>query len=145
MSLALNYQNRNSFSKLNPKATFDNDTVSGHLSVTYFQSFLEEIGLPEILENCITYQKHHNSTFSTVDIMNFMINAVVLGYSLFSHMDMLRLDKVFCDIMSDKVPSEKVCRDLLLSLPKRTVTQLRRANKRLWKFKLQLKLLVKSC
>lgn len=52
MSLALNYQNRNSFSKLNPKATFDNDTVSGHPSVTYFQAFLEEIGLPEILANC---------------------------------------------------------------------------------------------
>lgn len=130
MSLALNYQNRNSFSKLNPKATFDNDKVSGHLSVTYFQSFLEEIGLPEILANCIIYQKYHNSAFSTVDIINFMIDAVVLGYSRFSHMDMLRLDKVFCDIMNDKVPSEKVCRDLLLSLPKRTVTQLRRANKK---------------
>jgi hypothetical protein len=78
MSLALNYQNRNSFSKLNPKATFDNDKVSGHLSVTYFQSFLEEIGLPEILANCIIYQKYHNSAFSTVDIINFMIDAVVL-------------------------------------------------------------------
>jgi hypothetical protein len=130
MSLALNHQKRNSFSKLNPKATFDNDTVSGNLNITYFQAFLEKIGLPEILAYCITYEKHHNSIFTTTDIINFMINATVLGYSRFTHMDLLRLDKVFCDIMDGKVPSEKVCRDLLLDLPKRTTTQIRRANKK---------------
>lgn len=130
MSLALNHQKRNSFSKLNPKATFDNDTVSGNLNITYFQAFLEKIGLPEILADCITYKKHHNSTFTTTDIINFMVNATVLGYSRFTHMDLLRMDKVFCDIMDGKVPSEKVCRDLLLDLPKRTTTQIRRANKK---------------
>ena len=130
MSLALNNQKRNIFSKLNTKATFDNETVSGNLNIIYFQAFLEQIGLPEILDNCITYEKHHNSTFNPVDIINFMIDATVLGYSRFTHMDMLRKDKAFCDIMGDKVPSEKVCRDLLLDLPKRTITQLRRANKK---------------
>jgi len=130
MSLALNHQKRNSFSKLNPKASFDNDTVSGNLNITYFQAFLEKIGLPEILADCITYEKHHNSIFTTTDIINFMVNATVLGYSRFTHMDLLRIDKVFCDIMDGKVPSEKVCRDLLLDLPKRTTTQIRRANKK---------------
>lgn len=145
MSLALNYQKRNSFSSLNTKATFDNDTVSGNLSITYFQAFLEEIGLPEILDNCITYEKHHNSTFNSVDIINFMIDATVLGYSRFTHMDMLRKDKVFCDIMGDKVPSEKVCRDLLLDLPKRTVTQLRRANKKALEVQASTEAPRKSC
>ncbi len=131
MSLALNYQKRNSFSRLNTKATFDNETVSGNVSITYFQAFLKQIEFPEILDSSITYKKHHNSIFTPVDIINFLINATVLGYSRFTHMDILRKDKVFCDIMGDKVPSEKVCRDLLLALPKRTTTQLRRANKKI--------------
>jgi hypothetical protein len=33
--------------------------------------------------------------------------------------------------MNHKVPSEKVCRDLLLNLPKMTATQLRRINKKI--------------
>lgn len=130
MSLALKYQKENSFSNLIFKATFDNNTVSGNLGITYFQAFLEEIGLPEILDSCITYKKHYNSTFDTVGVINFMINAIVLGYSRFTHMDMLRKDKIFCDIMGDNVPSEKVCRDLLLDLPRRTATQLRRVTKK---------------
>lgn len=145
MSLALNCQKRNSFSSLNTKATFDNDTVSGNLSVTYFQAFLKKIGLSEVLDTCITYEKHHNSTFNPVEIINFMINATVLGYSRFTHMDMLRKDKVFCDIMDDKIPSEKVCRDLLLDFPKGQLPNFVGQIKRPWKSKLQLKRLAKSC
>jgi hypothetical protein len=131
MSLACSHQKENTFSRLIPKTTFDNDTVSGNLAITYFQAFLEKIGLRQIVANCITFEKHHNSTFNTVDILNFMINASVLGYLRFSHMDVLRKDKVFCEIMNHKVPSEKVCRDLLLNLPKMTATQLRRINKKI--------------
>lgn len=69
------------------------------------------------MDDCITHQKHHNNTFSTQDIISFMMNAVVLGYTRFNYMDSLRKDKVSCDIMDGKVLSEKVCRDLLLDLP----------------------------
>lgn len=128
MSIALKRQKMNRISKLNTKATFDNHSVSSNISITYFEAFKEAIGFSQILDSCVTHKKHHNSTFETQDILNFMINSVVLGYTRFSHMDSLRKDKVFCDIMDGKVPSEKVCRDLLMDLPERTATQLRRVN-----------------
>lgn len=131
MIISHNATQKKSILKLNPKATFDNLTVSGNPNITYFEAFKNQIGFNELLDTHISYNKHHNSTYSTTDVINFMVNAVVLGYTRFYHMDTLRKDEVFRDIMGGKVSSEKVCRDLLLDLPKSTANQLRRVNKHL--------------
>jgi hypothetical protein len=52
MSLACSHQKENIFFNLIPKATFDNGTVSGNLAITYFQAFLEKIGLRKISLIC---------------------------------------------------------------------------------------------
>ena len=123
MSLALNHQKRNSLQVETPKAAFDNDTVSGNINITYFQAFLEKNRSCEILADYITYEKHHNSTFTTTDIINLdMVNATVSGrYSRFTHMDLLRMDKVFCDIMDGRSPVKRFavtyCSFFLKGLP----------------------------
>jgi len=114
---------------LNLKATYDNSTVSGNVSITYFEAFKKAIGFDRILEEKIPCIKHHNSTYNTTDILNNMINAVVLGYTRFSHIDTLRNDNVYRKVMQDMVASEKVCRDLLLNLPDESKDKMRNVNK----------------
>ena len=129
MSISSKHKKSTKMRNLNLKASFNNKTVSGNVSITYFEAFKKSIGFDKILQETIPCVKHHNSIYNTADIMNNMINAVVLGYTRFSHIDNLRNDKVYREIMDDMVASEKVCRDLLLNLPDESKDQMRDVNK----------------
>lgn len=131
MSLTLKSRNGKRFSQLNVRAKFNNSTVSSNVTVTYLEAFKKRIGFRTLIENSLTYRKHHNAIFSATDTIDFMINAAILGYSRFTHMDVLRHDGVFSETMNFKVPSEKVCRDLLLDMPAETANELRQLNKKL--------------
>lgn len=118
-------------SELNIKATFDNTTVSGNTAFTYVETLKDIIKFKSLINKTISYQKAPNSKYTTADIIDFMVDAVILGYSRFSHMDDLRNDAGYCRIKASDIPSEKVCRDLLKVLPDEAKDELRELNKKL--------------
>lgn len=133
-TMSISYQAENE--KTSPKifkATFDNNTASDNLAFSYVESFKQTIGFLNILRNRLTYLKSSNSTFSTVDIIDYMADALILGYSRFYHMDILRGDKAYARIKDRKLPSEKVCRDLIrelaLQMPEEAAKALRLVSK----------------
>lgn len=94
-------------------ATFDNETVSDNIAYGYIEAFKRAINFKDIIRKHLTFQKGKNSTFKPVDIIDFMIDANILGYSRFTHMDDLKDDVTYQKIKQHVMPSEKVCRDLI--------------------------------
>ena len=111
-------------------AKFDSTTVTRHASLAYLENFKLKIGFHQLLEETISYNKYHNSNFSTADTIDFTVNASIQGLARFNQMDELRRDNDYRKIKG-KAPSEKVCRDLLLDLPDQAKSELRRVNKQL--------------
>ena len=75
--------------------------------------------------------KGANSTFKVISIIDFMIDAVIYGYSRFEHMEQLRQNEAYTLIKQHSAPSEKVCRNLLKLLPENACDNLRALNKSL--------------
>ncbi len=133
MSLAHKQPSIKSSAKILP-AKFDNTTVTNRASMSYLDAFKDKIGFLQLLESGISYSKRHNSQFHVAGIVDFMVDAQLLGLSRFNHMEDLRLDNAYLTLKG-QAPSEKVCRDLLLHLPNSTATELKIINKRLLEIK----------
>lgn len=131
MILSQKHTKYNKFSELNISAAFTNQTVSNNASYTYVEAFKSIIDFKTLIDNVISYNKPSNSIYSVTNIIDYMIDAVILGYSRFSHMDDLRKDPVYKKMKSFDLPSEKVCRDLLKALPEEAKGELRSLNKKL--------------
>jgi hypothetical protein len=58
-------------------AKFDSTSVTKHASVAYLENFKQKIGFYQLLEENISYNKYHNSSFSTADTIDFMVNASI--------------------------------------------------------------------
>ena len=118
-------------------AKFGSATVTSRASLAYLEAFKQKIGFRQLLEQGITYHKRHNALFNPADIIDFMVDASIQGLSRFNHMDDLRRDNAYLKIKGAP-PSEKVCRDLLLSFPESTRTEIRRINKKMLEKKAQV-------
>ena len=46
-------------------ATFDSTTVTRYASLSYLENFKQIIGFSQLLEEGLSYKKHHNAKFST--------------------------------------------------------------------------------
>lgn len=101
------------FNKLNLKAAFDNETVSSNVSFTYIEAFKATVALYDLIESTISYRKAPNSTYQTTQILDYMFDCIIQGYTKFQHMDGLRTDNAYKSIKGNSLPSEKVCRDLI--------------------------------
>ena len=92
---------------LNMKAKFNDTKVTSVATFSYVESFKQIIGLPTILEKGVTYKKAANSTFNTAEIIEYMIDANILGFSRFMHIETLRNDEGYKKFKGvDKLPSE---------------------------------------
>lgn len=131
MILSQKQKKMKKFNELNIKATFDNKTVSNNAAFTYVEAFKEIIKFRTLIKDTISYKKAANSTYTTIDVIDFMVDSIILGHSRFLHMDDLRNDAGYCRIKSSNIPSEKVCRDLLKALPDETKNEFRKLNKKL--------------
>jgi hypothetical protein len=129
MSLAQNRPTINRSETILP-AKFDNPTVTNRASLAYIEAFKQKIGFQQLLETGLSFSKRHNAQFGTANIIDFMVDAAVLGLSRFNHMEDLRHDNVYLKLKG-RAPSEKVCRDLLRDLPESTASEIRLINKRL--------------
>ncbi|AIS51948.1 transposase, IS4 family protein [Thermoanaerobacter kivui] len=131
MSLTLNLTKEKGFSKYILPATFDNFTVSNNVTFTYIQAFKEKIGFNKILSSILSFKKAPNAVFQPAEIIDFMIDSVIQGNTRFLHMDQLRYANAYTEIKGHKVPSEKVCRDLIKAMPESSLEELRLINKTL--------------
>ena len=118
----------------NLKAEFTDKQISSNVTYTYVQDFKDTIGFRQLLENHFDQYGHlkaANSKYSIPETIDFMVDAVLLGYSRFLHMDKLRGDRAYISIHGADAPSEKVCRDTLALLPKDAADTLRSINREL--------------
>ena len=128
MSIA---HNAASFSN-NLEAKFTDKQISSNVTYTYVQDFKDIIGFRPLLEKHLGQYgclKAPNSKYSIPETIDFMIDAVFLGYSRFCHMDKLRGDRAYIGIRGSDAPSEKVCRDTLALLPENAADTLRSINR----------------
>lgn len=133
-------QNERNFEReiknLNLKAKFDNKNITSVATFSYVELFKRIIGYKDILKNSITFNKAANSTFSVTDIIDYLTDANILGFSRFSHTNDLKDDQGYKKIKEvDKFASEKVCRDLLKALPEEALKELRNVNKQILEIK----------
>jgi hypothetical protein len=116
--------------KLNIKAKFNNKSVSSVATFTYVELFKKIINLSSLINDGVAYEKSVNSVFTTAEIIEYLIDSNILGYSRFNAIEDLRKDVGYKNIKeTDRLPSEKVCRDLLKKLPKESLNELRAVNK----------------
>lgn len=100
--------------KLNIKAKFNNKSVSSVATFTYVELFKKIVNLSSLINNGVAYEKPTNSVFTTAEIIEYLIDSNILGYSRFNSIEDLRKDMGYKNIKeTDRLPSEKVCRDLL--------------------------------
>ena len=131
MSLPQNNNKINSFNKLNIPAKFDSKTVSSCPAFSYLEAAKSSIDFKSLISDNISYQKAPNAIFQPADIIDFMVDASILGYSRFSHYENLRENAAYLKIKDLNVTSEKGWRDLLKALPEESVNELRELNKNL--------------
>lgn len=122
--------------KLNLKAKFNDKKVTTAANFIFLELFKKIIGLSNLINDGISYEKSANSTFHVAEIIEYLIDANILGFSRFSHIEDLRRDEGYkkikdCEILA----SEKVCRDLLKSLPEEALLELRAINKQILELK----------
>lgn len=97
--------------------------------MTYLEELKKIIDFKSLINKTVSYRKGKNSIYFTADIIDFMINAVILGYARFSLVDDLCNDSDYLKIKDSDLTSEKVCRDLLKALPDEAKDEFREANK----------------
>jgi len=124
----------NVFNEQNLKTIFTETAVSNNVTFTYLEDFKKSIGFLTLLMkhlNEFDSLKGANSTYKIIDIIDYMIDAVIYGYTRFDHMEQLRQDEAYTIIKQHSAPSEKVCRDLLKLFPKDACDNFRALNKSL--------------
>jgi hypothetical protein len=107
MFLAQNNNKINSFNKLNIPAKFDSDTVSSCPAFSYLEAAKSCIDFKSLITDNISYQKSPNATYQPADILDFMVDASIMGYSRFSHYENLREDEGYLKIKVFNVPVKK--------------------------------------
>jgi hypothetical protein len=118
----------------NLKVSFTDKQISSNVTFTYIQDFKDALHFRGLLDKHLgKYEplKAKNSKFRVADAVEFMSDAVILGYSRFLHMEQLRTDTAYKAIRRTNLPSEKVCRDTLALLPAEAADSLKALNKEL--------------
>lgn len=146
-SITQNYKNiEKQIKKFNLESKFEDNKVSTVSTFVYVELFKKIIGLSTMIKNGVAYKKGANSIFKTAEIIEYLIDSNILGYSRFSHTEDLRKDVGYKKIKeSDRIPSEKVCRDLLNNLPSEALLELRIINKQILELKSQTEEIREVC
>ncbi|ALB45143.1 hypothetical protein X276_07590 [Clostridium beijerinckii NRRL B-598] len=94
--------------KLNINAKFNDSKVTSVGNYIYLELFKHIIGIKSIIEKQVSYNKASNSIFTVAAIIDYLIDASILGFSRFLHTEDLRRDRGFLKIKeADRLPSEK--------------------------------------
>lgn len=115
--------------KTNLPVTFDNTTVTAYGNFGLFEALKQTIGFADMLRQHLTVSRHHNCSYSAVELIETMIDCAALGLLRFSHMKALKHDPGYQKIKDiDQVPDERTLRYLLSHLKLEHIEQLRQVN-----------------
>lgn len=135
MIITQNKKKEKNFSENNLPIQYTDKPVSNNVMFSYLEDFKDAVGLPKLIKEYLGIYntlKGDNSKYPVSGIIDYMIDAIILGYSRFMHMEQLRNDKAYCALKnSNTMPSEKVCRDMLSLLPDKAAETLRELNRAL--------------
>ena len=88
----------NVFNEQNLKTIFTETAISNNVTFTYLEDFKKSIGFLTLLMkhlNEFDSLKGANSTYKVIGIIDYMIDAVIYGYTRFDHMEQLRQDETY--------------------------------------------------
>jgi len=109
--------------------TFDNATVTAYGNFGLFEAMKRVIGFADILQRHLSIQRHHNCTYSAVELIETIIDSAALGLVRFSHMEALKHDPGYQRLKGvDRVADERTLRGLLSQFTPEWVEQLRQVN-----------------
>jgi hypothetical protein len=76
----------------NLNATFNDSKIYSVATFTYVELFKQIIDLKELINNGVACKKCSNAIFSVAEIIEYLIDANILGFSRFMHTEDLRND-----------------------------------------------------
>ena len=110
MSITQKTSKGNIFNKTNLPVVFTDKAISNNVTFTYLADFKKSIRFDTLLAGSVSQfemLKASNSTFSVFNTIDFMIDAVILGFTRFSHMEQLRNDLCYAEIRAKPHPVKR--------------------------------------
>lgn len=127
--------------KCNLPVSFDNDTTTKFANFGSVEAFKQAIGFKELISNIFTMRKALNSKFQPPEMLNFLVDAQVLGLSRFEHINDLRYDPGYLKIKGDleDFPDETGFRRLFKAMKPESLEELRYINRKLMEIRSKTK------
>lgn len=115
--------------KHTPHEVYSNNSVTQFGNYSKVIAFKKLIGVSDILSSIITDESAPNSRYTLAAIIDFCIDANILGVSRFSHMDCFLYDNGFKKLRdTDNFPTERTIREAFYKAQDTIITQLERVN-----------------
>jgi len=127
------YRLKKKIRKFNLPVTFDNDTTTNFANFGHLEAFKQAIGFKELISKNFTIRKGPNSKFQPPEMLDFLVDAQILGLSRFDHINSLRFDPGYLKIKGDleEFPDETSFRRLFKMMSSRTLVELHTINQKL--------------
>jgi hypothetical protein len=126
------YRLQKKIRKFNLPVTFDNDTTTKFANFGPVESFKQAIGFKELIKSTFTMRKAPNSKYQSQEMLDFLVDAQILGLSRFEHINDLRYDPGYLKIKGDiECPEESAFRRLFKALGIESLEELRSINQQL--------------
>lgn len=119
-------------SRYNLPTTFDNHTVTRFANFGLIEAFKQAIGFKNIIRNTLTMRKAPNSKYQPPEMLDFLIDAQILGLSRFEHTQCIRNEQGYAKIKGiDDFPEETGFRRLLAAMQENSLEELRSIDQQL--------------
>jgi len=135
------YRLQKKIRKCNLPVTFDNDTTTKFANFGSVEAFKQAIGFKELISNIFTMRKAPNSKFQPPEMLDFLVDAQVLGLFRFEHINDLRYDPGYLKIKGDleDFPDETGFRRLFKAMKPESLEELRCINRKLMEMRSKTK------
>jgi len=117
---------------------FNNETTTAFGNFSLVETFKRAVGIKEIVEENLKVHKHHNSVYDATTLIDYLIDACVLGRTRFEHIEGLGYDPGYKTVKGiGTFPSEGRFRDLMSRMDQQNIEELIEINRRLIELKSQ--------
>jgi len=111
---------------------FDNRNTTAFGSFALVEAFKRAVGFRKIIEEEFEKPKGTNSVYSSADLLEFLVDANILGASRFTHSETLRRDPGYHKVRGiDRFPDERTLRRMIYELTPVHMQDLLAINRRL--------------
>lgn len=111
---------------------FDNRNTTAFGNFALMEAFKRSVGFAEIIAEEFDKPKASNSVYSSEDLLEFLVDANLLGLSRFHHSEVLKRDPGYYQIKGiTRFPDESTMRRMICELSPEHVQQIQNISKRL--------------